>query len=101
MGDSGEVTMANISDALFWISLVGSFVLTVWGLLRNRKVARSLLLIAFLSAVGATYYDLFQSGSPIRPRGVSRIALIIGRLPNQSWITVSRSRPRRCRIDAG
>jgi hypothetical protein len=36
--------------------------------LRNRKVARSLLLIAFLSAVGATYYDLFQSGSPIRPK---------------------------------
>jgi hypothetical protein len=81
--------MANISDALFWISLAGLFVLTLWGFLRNRKVVRSPLLIAFLSAVGAICYDLFHSASPIRPKGDQ---------PNQWAFIGRRGRARALRV---
>ena len=61
--------MANISDALFWISLVGSFLLTLWGFLRDRGIMHSLLLVALLSAAGVGYYALFQSGTQVLPKG--------------------------------
>lgn len=61
--------MVNVSDAVFWISLAGLFVLTLWGFVRGRNILWSLLLIAILSAVGVGYHVFFQSSSQISPKG--------------------------------
>jgi hypothetical protein len=107
----GGKAVANISDAVFWISLVGLFVLTLWGFLRNRNIARSLLLIAILSAAGAGYYALFQTGSQIRPKGdqpnqwafivVLYVCMLLGMASNYAYGRFATTRSTRPPFDAG
>jgi hypothetical protein len=103
--------VANISDAVFWISLAGLFALTLWGLVRRKRVARSLVLIAILSAVGAGYYALFQSGSQIRSKGdqpnqvafivVLYICMMLGMASNYVYGRLSTAKAARPPFDAG
>ena len=61
--------MTNLSDAIFWTSLLVLLALTLWRFVRNRNILRSLLAIGVLIAFGAGYYVLFQSGSQIQAKG--------------------------------
>jgi hypothetical protein len=103
--------VVNISDGVFWISLAGLFALTLWGFVRSRSIARTLVLLAVLSAVGAGYYTLFQSGSQIRPKAdqpnqaafiaVLYICMMLGMGSNYVYGRFSTAKAARPPFDAG
>jgi hypothetical protein len=65
----GEMAVVNLSDAVFWISLAGLFVLAARDFVRSRSIGRSFLHVVVLLACGGTYLGLFQSGSRVLPKG--------------------------------
>lgn len=61
--------MANLEDAVFWISLAGLFALVVRGFLRNRKIGRTLFYVSVLLGCGLAYWTVFRAGLQVQPKG--------------------------------
>jgi hypothetical protein len=103
--------VANLSGAVFWLSLAGLIVLTLRNFLLSKNIARSLLLIAILSAVGVGYYALFESGSQIRPKGdqpnqwafivVLYVCMLLGMASNYAYGRFVKTKSARPPFDAG
>ena len=103
--------MANISDALFWISWAGLFVLTLRGFLRDRRIVRTLLPVTLLSAAGAGYYALFQSDTQVLPKGdqpnqwpfivVLYLWMLLGMAANYAYGRLTVTKQARPPFDAG
>jgi len=56
----------GVRDAVFWLSLAGSFALTM---LSGSSIKRKLFYVVLLIACGVGYLSFFQSNSQIQPKG--------------------------------
>lgn len=63
------MAVVNIGDAVFWMSLAGLFILTLWGFARARNIGQTLFYTLLLLICGGAYVAFFQSSSLISPKG--------------------------------
>jgi hypothetical protein len=61
----------NIVDSVFWISLVGLLVLTLWRFARTRNIRLTIFYAVVLLICGVVYRVFFQTGSQISPKSDS------------------------------
>jgi len=103
--------VANLEDAVFWISLAGLFVLTVRGFLRTKKIGRALVYISVLLGCGGTYLTVFRAGLQVQPKGVESyqwavvlllyICMLAGMAANHLYGWLSGPKPTRRPFDIG
>jgi hypothetical protein len=63
------VAMPAPGNVVFWVSLVGLFILTILSFRKTRNFTRTIIFLAFLVVCGAAYYLIFQTGDRIHAKG--------------------------------